>query len=554
VIGVSDGGNPIGAPVFSCATGATPAELPLPRLTRTQLQNALQFALQLANPADATAIWAQVASTFNEYPPDLITPAPGDLHGGFSRTDQSIQQAQINTMYLVGQQIGTQLTNSQARMSAVLGSCYAKDGGVPCLEAFIQSWGSRVLRYPLTTADVAFYADAGGAPLDPQNVANIIATLLNAPQMLYRVEHGTDDAGVSPLSDFELASRLSFQFWQGPPDDALWNAAVNGQLSDPAQYHQQVMRLLTSPNAYVGLDEFVSQWLRINELPPMNLLGTDPAFEAFAGSLLPVSTTTLAMIADTLGAFHYQVADGGRPSDFLSDNHSYATDPLVASIYGVPVWDGVSAPPTPSSAARAGLLTRPAMLATSLVNTRPIHKGYQVRNSLLCDQVGSPPANVNRTPPAATGSQTTRQVVTNITSGASCAGCHAAIINPAGFITESFDALGRERTVENLYSPDGGALLASLPVDTSAVPGVILSDQRTMSTAAELTSAIDDSLLYHSCLARRYFRWTYERNENAVNDSCLLSDLEQVTRSGAPLSTVLSHLVEQPNYKQKRFQ
>jgi hypothetical protein len=546
--------------MFTCEPSAIPDELPLPRLTRVQLQNTLQFALEKADPADATAIWAAIEPTFIQYMADRITPNPKDVKGGFSRVDQSIQQNQITTMYQVGAQMGQQLTTA-ARIGTVLGACATNSStadDAACLQGFIQSWGSRVLRRPLTSDDVAFYsADAldSGTPVDPGVVADVINALVNAPETLYRVEHGMDagPSSVVSLSPFELASRLSYQFLQAPPDDTLWSLATSGQLSDPAVYAQQVSRLLSSPNAQEGLDEFLTEWLRLNELPPMNTLDTKPFFEAFAGTPLPSASTRGAMIADVTGAMHAAVSAGGTASSFLRDTHSYATDSYVAGLYGVTAWDGLSAPPTPASALRAGLITRPAMLATGTATTDPIHKGYQVRNAILCEQIsGSPPPNANPMAPVPTGTQTTREVVTELTSTGACAGCHPVSINPAGFITEGFDSLGRERATEKVFSADGG-LIASLPLDTTAVPWVTSSDQRSMSQPSELVEAIEQSQLFDSCLALRYFRFTYERNETPA-DGCVLSDLEKAARGGATLSDLYSRLVESTGFTTKRFQ
>src|SRR5262249_613383 len=148
---------------------------------------------------------------------------------------------------------------------------------------------------------------------------------------------------------------------------------------------------------------------------------------------------------------------------------------------------------------------------------------------------------------------TTRQSVTARTGGGVCAACHTTLINPSGFITESFDALGRERTAEKIFDPQGN-LIATLPIDTSAVPAVIPDDPPTMTQPGELMGAIDQSQLFHSCLALRYFRFTYERNESTSKDGCALSELEKLARGGATLSQVLAHLVETDGYKQRRFQ
>jgi hypothetical protein len=546
------------APLFACDASAQPAELPLPRLSRVELGNTLQFAIRLALPAEADAVWAQVSAQFDRYPVDQRTPAPGDLRGGYSRFDQSIQQSQIEAMYRTGIAISQQLTATPARLAALLGSC-ATDASTAndraCLEAFVAKWAARVMREKLSADDVTYYADiAGTTPVAAAAVADVIATVLNAPETLYRIEHGTDDAQpVSALSAFEVAARLSYNFWQEPPDDVLWAAADDGSLLTAAGYDAQLTRILQSPRLRQSIDEWVTQWLRLDELPPLDTLDADPAFRAFAGAQLPTATARDAMIADVLDSAWTAVATGGSPSAFLSDRRSYARDAYLAGVYQVAPWDGAAAAPTLPSPLRSGLLTRAAFLATGTAGTRPIHKGYLVRNALLCQQVGAPPPNADTKTPVASGQQTTRQAATAKTSGGVCGACHTTIINPPGFITESFDALGRERTEEKLFDAQGN-VLASLPVDTSAVPAVQPGDGRAMSTAAELTRAIDGSGLYHSCLGRHYFRFAQGRVEDPARDGCLLSKLESAARSNAPLTDVLKTVARDATFTAKRFE
>jgi hypothetical protein len=546
------------ATLFACDPSAAAPELPLPRLSRVQLGNTLRFAIRLALPAESDAIWSQVSPQFDRYPIDVKTPAPGDLRGGYSRFDQSIQQDQIAAVYGTAGAIAQQLTATPARLATMMGACAtdastANDRG--CLEAFVATWAGRVTRQALSADDVTYYADiAGTTPVAAAAVADVVATVLNSPEMLYRVEHGTDDAASpSPLSAYELAARLSFNLWQEPPDDALWAAAQDGSLLTDAGYDAQVTRLLGSPKLRQSIDEWVTEWLRLDELPPLDTLDADPAFRAFAGADLPPATARDAMIADVLDSAWAAVGSGGSPSSFLGDRRSYATDAYLAGLYGVAPWNGTDAPPTFASPRRDGLVTRAAFLATGTSGTRPIHKGYLVRNALLCQQVGSPPANANTKTPVASGQETTRQAVTDRTSGGVCGACHTAIINPPGFITEGFDALGRERTEEKLYDAQGN-LLASLPIDTSAAPAVKPGDTRVMSTAAELTHAIDTSGLFHSCLGRHYFRFAESRVEDPALDGCLLSRLEAAARSNMPLPAVLGVVARDATFKSKRFQ
>lgn len=544
--------------VFSCNPSAQPAELPLPRLSRAQLEGTLRFAIRLALPKEESEVWAKVASQFARYPTDTKTPAPGDLKGGYARIDQSIQQTQIDAMYATASAIAQELTANATRISSMMGECATDDSSTndrECLETFIAAWGARVMRSPLSAEDVAYYAgDAGSTPVSPAAVADVITAILNAPQTLYRVEHGTENAQpVSRLSAFEVAARLSFHFWQAPPDDALWKAAEDGSLLEPAVYGTELDRLAQSPQARAALDEFVAQWLRLEELPPLDALNADPVFQAFAGIDLPPASARQAMIDDVLASMWSTLSSGGTVSDFLNDRHSYAQDPFLAGIYQTTPWDGRAAPPLFPSARRSGLLTRAAMLATGTAGTRPIHKGYLVRNALLCRQVGAPPPNVNTNPPAPDATLTTRQAVTELTSGGVCGGCHSKIINPPGFISEGFDGLGRERTEEKLFDTQGNAV-ASLPVDTSAVPEVDQGDARTMDDAVELSQAIDESRLYHSCMARHYFRFAMSRFEVPEQDGCLLSELEVAARGHEPLRDVLKVVGQSPTFKTKRFE
>jgi hypothetical protein len=518
----------------------------------------LRFAIRWALPDEESAIWAKVSSHLARYPVDGRTPAPGDLKGGYARVDQSIQQTQIDAMYGAGRVIAQELTASTARISTMMGDC-ATDGSTAndraCLETFIASWGARVMRSPLDAEDVAYYAgDAGSTPVSPEAVADVITAVLNAPQTLYRVEHGTEDSqAVSSLSAFEVAARLAYHFWQAPPDDELWTAAADGSLLDPAVYGSQLDRIVQSPQARAAVDEFVGQWLRLEELPPLDALSADPIFEAFAGAQLPPATARQAMIDDVLASMWSTLSSGGTLSDFLNDRHSYAKDDYLAGIYQTTPWDGVGPPPLFPSAQRSGLLTRAAMLATGTAGTRPIHKGYLVRNALLCQQVGAPPPNVNTKPPSADASLTTRQSVTALTSGGICGGCHLGIINPPGFITEGFDGLGRERAEEKLFDAQGN-VVASLPVDTSAVPEVDQGDVRAMDDAVELSQAVDESRLYHSCMARHYFRFALSRFESPEQDGCLLSELEAAARSDEPLLEVLKVVGRSPAFKARRFE
>src|SRR6185436_9585692 len=178
-------------------------------------------------------------------------------------------------------------------------------------------------------------------------------------------------------------------------------------------------------------------------------------------------------------------------SALLTSDLSFARDARLAKLYGVAAWNGTGAPPSLPAGQRAGLLTRALFLSTGTANTRPIMKGVFVRTNVLCDTIPPPPPGANAKPPELGPNMTTRESVEAITEmpKTTCAGCHANLINPLGYATEDFDALGRFRSAQRLF--DGsGAETGTKPIDTRVVPQVNLGDQTPAATPAELMSLV----------------------------------------------------------------
>jgi hypothetical protein len=281
----------------------------------------------------------------------------------------------------------------------------------------------------------------------------------------------------------------------------------------------------------------------------------DPQFKAFVGSDLPGANTTTAMVNDVLSSVSYQVQNQGGISEILTDRHAFATDPVLASIYGVPPWDGKQ-PPTFPSNARVGLLTRAALLSTGVVRTRPIMKGLFIRTALMCDKIPDPPPNAALTPePPLPPVATTREHTEALTqrSGTVCVGCHQSLLNPLGFQTENFDSLGRERKEESVYDL-AGSLLGTKAIHTDAVPQVTLGDKQTTQSAADLTALMDKSRKVHSCFAEQYFLYTLARVDDTAADGCALSKLETAAMKNLPLKDVLRAAANLDEFMTRIFQ
>jgi hypothetical protein len=125
-------------------------------------------------------------------------------------------------------------------------------------------------------------------------------------------------------------------------------------------------------------------------------------------------------------------------------------------------------------------------------------------------------------------------------------------INPLGFATENFDALGRVRTEQRIFDDETGAVLGALPVDTTSVPRID-SDDTISNGAADVVRLMDESPKPHACFARQYFRFTFGRQEDIDRDACVLADLKTALDDGAPLASVLRSVAKSKAFRSRSF-
>ncbi len=543
---------------FVCDPDAVPEALPLRRLSHVQYENTVRDLVRFALPGESAAIIDTVTPLFDSVPDDAKI-GPDKHYAGFQRLDQAVQQEHIDATYAVATAVGTELTSSAARLATVAGSCASDgDGGndAACLDAFIRSFGERALRRAVTDDDVAFYrVPAGDAPYDGADYADVIAQLMVAPHALYLVEHGdeSDEAEHVALGAYELASRLSYHFWQTMPDEELLAAARSGDILTDAGYAAQVERVFSDARTREAVSAFFSDWLENTTLEELDSRAGTPVFDAFTAGFTPGPDLRERMLAEVVDAAAYYAFEGaGSYNDFFQSNKSFARTEDLASIYAAPVWDGVSEPPSFGDPARAGIITRAAYVATGSPNTRPIMKGVFIRKALLCDDIAPPPPNAAANPPMLSESATTRQVVEELTSNSPCNGCHQIQINHLGFATENFDALGRVRTEQAIFDEDTGASLGSLPIDTTSIPRVD-GEEEQIAGSADLVRLMVESPKPHACFARQYFRFTFGREEDIDRDACALDDVKTKLDEGAPLAEVLRTVALSAAFKKRSF-
>lgn len=549
---------------FECDPSLVPPALPLRRLTRVQLDHTIRDLLRWALPSEGDAVADLVAPQLAAIPDDARRAPDGVHHGGFSRLDQSVHQEHINATYEVGRAVGDALTRDPARLEVVVGSCAIDadpQNDTACVDDFIRRFGGRTLRRPVTDEELSFYReifDGEGVTegMEPEAFADVITVMLASPAVLYLIEHGEDPVegqpGAYALSAYELASRLSYHLWQTMPDDELLDAAQSGALLTDEGYRAQVDRMFADPRTREAMAEFYRQWLWLDDLPPMDALVGNPRFDAFLGDFAPGPDTHRHMADEALAMLEYLTFDTpGSLSQLMLDERSFARHEDVAELYGVAPWQGGEPPALPPGQ-RVGLLSRAALTASGTANTRPIVKGVFIRTAMLCQQIPPPPDNANAMPPAPQPNMSTREVVEQLTEqeGSACASCHATFINPLGYATEGFDALGRVRTTQVLFDDDG-QVTGERPIDTRSIPQVIPGDDTPSEGVADLAQQIIDSGELSACFARQYVRFSHGRPEDSQRDGCALEDLTARLDADAPLAEVLRAIALRPEFRQR---
>lgn len=612
-VAVGEGGTAItafdGPTSFTCNPNAKPAMDQIRALTSRQYLNTVADLLTaltgspsvamavLTNPSVTTAqallepntptiplplVDATMASTQNAN--SLGTAFPD---GGWLRADQSIQQSRINGFYNFGLALAQVLT-SPTYLGSVVGSCAlgAKAGSdMACLTSFLQKIGPLTLRRAFNDANhstdlttyTAMFAFNGpdATATNPAAAAyeDVITGLLNAPEFLYFVENDPSDPpapsgvpGVYQLNAYELASRLSYHVWDTMPDPGLMATAADGSLLQPAVYQQQVDRLFADPRAQQTLNQFFIDYFQTESVGGPRGTGglnyhflADPnalasaQFQAFAGPNLPQATLYANVVADALGMANYFSTHNGTLNDLLTSPLSFAQTSDVAAIYGLAPWDGVSAPLSFPDGQRPGLFTR-ALFTSAGIDTSPILKGVFLRRYVLCDTLGTPPALANGLSVPLTTDETTRQATTALTSNSPCNFCHTNWINPLGFATESFDGLGRYRTMQTLYT-DTGAVADVLPVNTAVTPYVMMGDGTTQAAGpSDLMNQIVGSEKPAACLARNYFRYAFGRFEDVTLDACTLESMRTTVANGGPIANLWKSVTQTPLFMQRTIQ
>lgn len=279
----------------------------------------------------------------------------------------------------------------------------------------------------------------------------MLARIFVAPAFLYRLEMAPPGAAPGPVSDWELANRLSYFLWSSMPDAELREAAAAGTLHNPDVLAAQARRMLSDPRVRRLATEFACAWLHIYDFESLDEK-SDEYFPTFADLRGP-------MYEEAILFFTAAFQDDAPVIDLFDTDHTFVNEAL-AQHYGIP---GVTGPEWRrvdgvKKFGRGGILTMGATLAkhSGASRTSPILRGNWFSEVLLGEKLPRPPKDVPPLPEdEATETLTVRQLTERHTSDPRCSSCHARI-DGYGFALEGYDAIGRARTRD----------LADRPIDT----------------------------------------------------------------------------------------
>ncbi len=317
----------------------------------------------------------------------------------------------------------------------------------------------RAYRRPVTDEDLRkpmqFYREgsAEGAGFEA-GIENALSAILVSPQCLFRVE--TDPTGIAPgtayrVSDLELASRISFFVWSSIPDDALLDAAVRGDLRQPARLEQQVRRMLADPRARSLVTNFATQWLHLRSLE--SVVPDLRRFPNFDDNLRQAFRQETELFVESV------LREDRSIRDLLSADYTFVNERL-AKHYGIPHVYGshfrrVSFADDPARQ-RGGLLRHGSILTVTSYATRtsPVIRGHWILANLVGAPPPPPPPNVpSLDDNTVSASLPIRERLAEHRKNPTCASCHN-VMDPVGFALENFDAVGRWRTTEDRQPVD----------------------------------------------------------------------------------------------------
>jgi len=356
----------------------------------------------------------------------------------------------LSFLRITGPLTGTATTSDTESRRRVLICAPSSATDESCARRIISTLARRAYRRPVADAEVEgllerYRAGAKQGGFEP-GVELALRSILMSSKFLFRAESQPSAIAPNtayPVTDIDLASRLSFFIWSSIPDDTLLDVAAKGTLHRPEVLQQQVKRMLADQKSQALVDNFAGQWLHVR-----NVQTHQPSPE----TLFHFDDNLRKALEQEMNLFFGSIVRENLPiTDLLDANYTFLNERL-AKHYGIPGVQGerFRRVTLPADSVRSGLLGKGAILmSTSYPNrTSPVIRGKWILENVFGTPPPPPPPNV----PALAEERDPRKVLPMREQMAAhrknpvCAGCHAQM-DQLGFALENFDAIGEWRDI-----------------------------------------------------------------------------------------------------------
>jgi hypothetical protein len=412
------------------------------------------------------------------------------------------------------------------------------------LVAFAERASRRPLAPDESESLLAFYRSLRAEKLSHEDaIRESVVSVLMSPAFAFRVDlpniAQASRPGVQPLSDYELANRLSYFLWSSMPDDELMARAAAGDLHRPDVLLAQTHRMLRDSRVRGLATEFGGNWLDIRRFEEHNAVNRD-RFPAFTNELRE------AMFQEPIRFTADLVEHNGSVLDFVYGKYTFVNATL-AQHYGMPAPEGPAGTWARVNDAdkyqRGGLLPMAAFLTKNApgLRTSPVKRGHWVVTKLLGERIPAPPPNVPVLPmdEAKLGDLTLRQTLARHRADKSCASCHNKF-DAMGLVFEGFGPVGEVRTTD----------LAGRPVEISAVFPDGSEGAGLAGLQAYFHKKVQDEFLDNLC--RKLMVFGLGRSLIPSDDPVISALRQKLPASGYRFDTIVEAIVTSRQFLDKR--
>lgn len=411
---------------------------------------------------------------------------------------------------------------------------------------FIANFGRRAFRRPLSEVELERYLvlyDSASQQVEPFEIAlkAPMQAMLVSPNFLFRAEHGISSEladGQMPLSDNELATRLSYFLWSTMPDEELFHLADMEQLHDPEVLEAQARRMLRHRFSKELGEQFGMQWLQIGGIrSAMPFPDLYPEF--YQMKYLPE-----VMQQEALLLFETILIEDRSVLDFIDPGFSWLNGTLI-EFYGLDLEDASGGSRLfwnryeLSDKRRGGILTMGGpLLATSLATrTSPVNRGKWVLETLLGAPPPPPPDNVPslEDTPVVEAQLSLRERLERHSADPACSSCHRRM-DPLGAGLENYDAIGAWREL------DGG-----LPVASGGSLGSNAEFQGPVELKELLVTRYREDFLY--CLTEKMLTFALGRKLEPIDTPAVAEIVERLQQNDHRISELVVGIVRSEPFR-----